>query len=209
MELIAFDSHKKYTQYNVQNYRGETIAEGRIPHEKGAIRLYLSQFSRGSPVAVETIGNWYWIVDEIESAGMIPQLVHARKAKLMMGMINKTDKLDARGLNKLQRVGVLPVVWIPPAEIRDKRDLTRTRMFLSYMRTRIKNRIHSVLAKYGLSGMCVGSDIFSKKGRRQVELLIRRLPPYTEGITRGLLSHLEELEKQIKKIEDEISAVMK
>jgi len=24
----------------------------------------------GSPVAVETIGNWYWIVDEIEAAGM-------------------------------------------------------------------------------------------------------------------------------------------
>jgi hypothetical protein len=51
-------------------------------------------------VAVETIGNWYWIVDEIEAAGCLPRLVHARKAKLMMGEINKTDKLDARGLNR-------------------------------------------------------------------------------------------------------------
>jgi len=54
-------------------------------------------------VAVETIGNWYWIVDEIERAEMLPKLVHARKAKLMLGSINKTDKLDARGLNLLQR----------------------------------------------------------------------------------------------------------
>jgi hypothetical protein len=51
----------------------------------------------GSPVAVETIGNGYWIVDEIEAAGGGRKLVHARKAKLMMGEINKTDKLDARG----------------------------------------------------------------------------------------------------------------
>jgi hypothetical protein len=33
----------------------------------------------------------------------------------MMGEINKTDKLDARGLNRLQRSGTLPTVWIPPA----------------------------------------------------------------------------------------------
>src|SRR5258705_7620794 len=35
--------------------------------------------------------------------------------KLMMGEINKTDKLDARGLNRRQRSGTLPTVWIPPA----------------------------------------------------------------------------------------------
>jgi hypothetical protein len=29
-------------------------------------------------VAVETIGNWYWIVDEIEAAGCLPRLVHAQ-----------------------------------------------------------------------------------------------------------------------------------
>jgi hypothetical protein len=67
-------------------------------------------------VAVETIGNWYWIVDEIEAAGCVPKLVHARKAKLMMGEINKTDRLDVRGLNRLQQAGTLPTVWIPPGE---------------------------------------------------------------------------------------------
>ena len=59
-------------------------------------------------MALETAGNWYWIVDEIEQAQMQPKLVHAHKAKLMLGSINKTDKLDARGLNKLQRTGTLP-----------------------------------------------------------------------------------------------------
>lgn len=70
---------------------------------------------------------------------MDPRLVHARKAKLMLGMINKTDKLDARGLNRLQRTGTLPTVWIPSGEVRDQRELPRTRMVLARTRTRIKN----------------------------------------------------------------------
>ena len=55
-------------------------------------------------------GNWYWIVTEIEQVGLRPLLVHPRKAKLMMGLINKTDKLDVHGLNRLQRNGALLTV---------------------------------------------------------------------------------------------------
>ena len=80
------------------------------PHQRGNIAGFLLQQEAGSAVALETVGNWCWIVDEIERAGMRPVLVHAGKAKLMMGCINKTDKLDAKGLNMLQRVGRLPTV---------------------------------------------------------------------------------------------------
>ena len=90
-----------------------------------------------SGVAGLGIGTGLW---RIEEAGFEPRLVHAGRAKLMLGMVNKTDKLDARGLNKLQRVGTLPVVWIPPGEVRE---LTRTRMVLVAQRTQLKNRIHA------------------------------------------------------------------
>ncbi len=86
------------------------MREGRIAHNKGALIEFLTGCERGSPVAVETIGNWYWIADEIEAAGMVPRLVHARKAKVMSDSINKTDKLDVRGINRLQRSETLPTV---------------------------------------------------------------------------------------------------
>lgn len=73
---------------------------------------------RGAPVAVETIGNCYWITNEIEAAGMVPRLVHAGEARAMSGSANKTDKLDVRGINRLQRSGTLPTVWNPPRELR-------------------------------------------------------------------------------------------
>jgi len=111
MEYIAFDSHKRYTLASVVKLSGGQLCELRVAHEPCSIRQFLSRWTAGSPVAVETVGNQYWIVDEIEKAGMLPRLVHARKAKLMMAMVNKTDKLNARGLNRLQRSGSLPTVW--------------------------------------------------------------------------------------------------
>src|SRR3989475_5055861 len=126
MEYIAFDAHKHYTLASVVRPDGQLVREERIEHDRGSLREFLERCERGSPVAVETIGNWYWIVDEIEAAGCVPKLVHARKAKLMMGEINKTDRLDVRGLNRLQQNGTLPTVWIPPGALRDQRDLPRT-----------------------------------------------------------------------------------
>src|SRR5256886_13753748 len=85
MEYIAFDAHKHYTLASVVRPDGQLVREERIEHDRGSLREFLDRCERGSPVAVETIGNWYWIVDEIEAAGCVPKLVHARKAKLMMG----------------------------------------------------------------------------------------------------------------------------
>jgi hypothetical protein len=110
MQCIAFDAHKRYTWALVEDARGRSVREGRIAHSKGAVIEFLAGRERGSPVAVETIDNWYWIADEIEAAGMVPRLVHAGKAKGMSGSVNKTDKLDVRGINRLQRSGTLPTV---------------------------------------------------------------------------------------------------
>lgn len=118
---------------------------------------------------------------------MTPHLVHARKAKLMMGMINKTDRLDVRGLNRLQRTGTLPTVWIPPAKLRDQRDLPRTRMVLAQQRIRLKNRIHATLAKYALVTPDV-TDLFGCAGREALAELVVQLPPahpICDGIPTG------------------------
>jgi transposase len=208
MNIIAFDSHKRYSQVCVQSKEGKIVCEARVEHSKGSIAGFLSDYDHGSPVALETVGNWYWIVDEIEAAGMRPRLVHAHKAKLMMGSVNKTDKLDARGLNRLQQVGTLPTVWIPPGEIRDKRELARTRMVFARERTRLKNRIHSVLDKYGLSGEFDGiSDIFGSKGRELMKEVIKQLPEETCRMTKLLLKqldvtcgHIEKIEERMKKV---------
>src|SRR5512134_1118760 len=120
-EYIAFDSHKHYTLAEREDVETGRARQTRIEHEPGAIKAFLADCEPGVAVAVEAMGSWYWIVDEIEQARACPRLVHPRKAKLMLGMINKTDKLDVHGLNRLQRAGTLPTVWIAPGKLRDLR----------------------------------------------------------------------------------------
>jgi hypothetical protein len=93
-EYIAFDSHKRYTWVDRQDHSTGKSNGHRLEHAPGAVRKYLSGSEPGTAVAVEATGNWYWIIDEIEQAGLQPRLVHPRKAKLMMGQTNKTDKLE-------------------------------------------------------------------------------------------------------------------
>ena len=145
--IIGCDAHKHYSQFAVyegNNLRGKQV---RLEHERGAIREFLSGFREGTPVALESIGYWYWIVDEMEQAGCQPLLAHPAKAKAMMGNVNKTDKLDARGLATLLRNGTLPTVWIAPSAVRDERELPGTRMAVCKIRVALKNRIHATLAK--------------------------------------------------------------
>jgi hypothetical protein len=68
MEYIAFDAHKRYTLASVVRPDDQLVREQRIAHQRGVLQQFLERCERGSPVAVETIGNWYWIVDEIEAA---------------------------------------------------------------------------------------------------------------------------------------------
>jgi transposase len=206
-EYIAFDSHKRYTIMEQENQQTSVARQRRIEHAPGAIRQALRACEAGTAVAVEATGNWYWIVSEIEQAGLRPLLVHPRKAKLMMGLINKTDRLDVHGLNRLQRNGTLPTVWIPPAELRDLRELTRVRMVLAAQRTRLKNRISATLAKYGLA-VTDASDPYCQKARPQLVGLIGQLPPHTQWATRTLLAQLDFIEGQIREQEQRLKQLI-
>lgn len=206
MNYIAFDSHKRYTLGLVEDRDGKVVKEQRIEHERGNIVEFLGGFDEGSQVAVETIGNWYWIVDEIERAGMCPQLTHAQKAKLMMAMVNKSDRLDCRGLNKLQRSGTLPTVWIPPGEVRDMRELPRLRMCFVQERTRLKNRVHATLSKYGLRVEGV-SDLFGKGGMELLRSSIIELPEHTRFSIERVLEQLQQVNEHIEAIEERMKEV--
>jgi len=206
-EYIALDSHKRYSLLEREEARTGRTMQLRIEHVRGAVSACLRRCEAGSAVALEATGHWYWIVREIEAAGLCPLLVHPRKAKLMMGLINKTDKLDVHGLNRLQRNGTLPTVWIPPAELRDLRELTRTRLVLVRSRTRLKNRLNATLAKYGL--LIEASDPFGKRARAQWRDNLKLLPEQTRFVSEQLLAQLDFIQGQIETQERRLLQLLK
>lgn len=208
MQYIALDMHKRYTQVRVEDEKGNRLEERRIEHEPGVIAAYLSRWDGGSPVALETVGNWYWMVGEIEQAKLEPRLVNAGKAKLMMGMVNKSDRLDCSGLNRLQRSGTLPTVWIPPEQLRAVRELTRARTVWVRTRTRFKNRVHATLTKYGLRIEEV-SDLFGKKGMGLVRDALGGLPEAVAFTTLQDLELIEQLGERIGACEKRIGETLR
>jgi transposase len=76
----------------------------------------------------------------------------------------KTDAVDAATLAQLLRAGLLPEAYIAPRELRDVRDLLRHRVALVAMRSAIKNRVHAILARHGVTHQ--HSDLFGKAGRQ-------------------------------------------
>lgn len=206
-EYIAFDSHKRYTLVEREDVATGKVRQYRVEHAPGAIRQALARCEPGTAVAIEATANWYWITDEIEQAHCQPRLVHPRKAKLMMGLINKTDRLDVHGMNRLQRNGTLPTVWIPPAPVRELRELTRTRVVLVAQRTRWKNRISATLAKWGLPASEY-SDPYGKSARKELEARIEPLPPQTRWVVRQMLMALDGLTVQIGELEQRLEELV-
>lgn len=205
-QYIGCDVHKRYSVFVTMDESGQASRAVRVAHGNGELEGYLSSLPDGTPVAVETTGHWYWILDAMEKAGLEPHLAHALAAKRMMVSPNKTDKLDAKGLATLLRNGTLPEVWVPSGSLRDLRGLMRSRLALRRMGTGLKNRISSALARYGLPEQFRG-DLFGKgevatKCRQQS---VAALPEYSRFATEQELDLLEAVETCVTAVTEEIS----
>ena len=106
-----------------------------------------------------------------EAHGLEPWLVNAKDVKHLPGR-PKTDRLDAVWLCKVAERGMLRPSFVPPADIRRLRDLTRYRADLVGVRTAEKNRVEKLLEDACLKVSVVASDIFGVSGRAMMAALI-------------------------------------
>jgi transposase len=74
-------------------------------------------------------------------------------------------------------------------------------MVLVGQRTKIKNRIHANLAKYGVP-VVGASDLFGVRGRLLLKKRLDELPPETKYATERLLEELDHLGEQIEGFEE-------
>ena len=101
-------------------------------------------------VVLEATWGWYWAADVISEAGGRVHLAHPLGIKGFENRRVKNDLADATMLADLLRMGRLPESWIPPASIRELRELVRYRHKLSQLRSGLKGQVHAVLGKEGV-----------------------------------------------------------
>lgn len=206
-QFIGCDAHKKFSVFVAVNEKGQTGEAMRVAHDRDIYRKFLARLPAHSAIAVEASGSYSWLVDEMERSGHHPRLCNPLEAKRRMGLTNKTDKLDAKGLAILLRNGTLPEVWIPPSELRDQRELLRLRIFLVRLRTRVKNRIHGTLSRHNVQ--IPGADLFGVQARLELGTRLPELPVHSREAVGQELATLDFLEVQIESAERRLESIMK
>jgi transposase len=150
-EYIGIDLHKAFFQVCAMTWTGERRWEQRWPTTDAGIAGLLAQCGSDSRVAVEASSPTWAFVDRIVDHVGAVHVVDARKTRLKAGYAAKTDRLDAQRLaDALRRDSVVGIYYPPPA-IRDLRELCRYRCHLARLQASVKQRIHALLLRHGVT----------------------------------------------------------
>jgi transposase len=187
-------------------------------------------------VVMEATGQYWkpiWYV--LEDQPFALKLVNAKHVKMVPG--RKTDMADAAWLAELLEHGLLRASFVPPAEIRELRDLTRYRKRLIQTHTAEQQRVQKILEDAGIKLDSVASDVLGVSGRAMLHALIDgerdpdRLADLAQGVLRKkipllrealrgrfrqhhatmlriVFEHIEQLETSIAQLDTEIDRLM-
>lgn len=102
-------------------------------------------------LVVESTTNTFDFYDQV--APLVGRALVANPAKiaLIASTRVKTDKADTLWLARLLVAGLIPEVWVPPQPVRELRSLLAHRQRLIASRTRLRNRLHSLLHRHQLA----------------------------------------------------------
>ncbi|HXJ84833.1 MAG TPA: IS110 family transposase [Candidatus Methylomirabilis sp.] len=142
-------------------------------------------------VAMESTGVYWRPVYQILEGGVQLLLVNAQHVKMVPG--RKTDIKDCQWIAQLLEHGLLRSSFVPPAPLRELRELTRYRRQLIEEHTREVNRIHKLLETANIKLGNVASDVFGASGRAMLKALIagERDAAKLADLARGLLRKKE------------------
>jgi transposase len=199
------------------------------------LKIWLKKYDV-TTIGMESTGVYWKPIFNVMEGELRIVLANAQRLKAIPR--KKTDIMDCKRIANLLRYGLLPNSFIPPKEIRDLRDLNRTRRKLVGMMTSEKNRLikvleaaniklSSVVSKIcGVSSLALIRSMLEKdrlsreeisqlakgKLKKKVDLLEKDLNGKLTNHHRFLLKmHLENIDhiaKQIKKIDEEIQRKM-
>ena len=122
-------------------------------------------------VGMEATGvYWRPVWHILEACGVPVILVNAAHVKAVPG--RKSDVADATWLASLVAHGLVRPSFVPPTQVQELRDLTRTRKQMTQERTRYVQRIHKVLEDANIKVTSVISDVLGVSGRAFLDALI-------------------------------------
>jgi transposase len=148
-------------------------------------------------VCMESAGK-YWIpVYNILEPSCQIVLAHPKYVKAIRG--KKTDKKDAKWIADIFKHDLISGSFIPPADIRQLRDLVRYRCKLTNFTTGEKNRAQNCLTVSNIKLDDVFSDVFGKAASAITTRLLESNEPFdvTPYLTKGIKASVEDIQNAV------------
>lgn len=181
----------------------EEIMHGEVDSQASLADL-LSSFE-DPQVLFEAGYGWPRLVRLLEDSDVELEMCHPHHNRAIATDRRKSDRRDAHHLAMCLKTGSYKSVYMPDAEVREERQLVRSRMNLRRRITQSKNQVHSLLAYAGVPKE--KGNIFTRKKREYLEAV--ELPDLTRNALNILLEMLDRDTDLLKRFDDLIATLNK
>ena len=150
--FVGMDLHKNYLQIAVMNEKGKVLENSKIDNNLKQVGEFFDNLNNEKTrIVMESSCVWYNIYSYLsEKRHLNVVLSNPVKTRAIASAKIKTDKLDAVKLANLLRGGYIAECYVPDRRIMDLRELVRHRAALVRMRTKLKNKSHSIVLMKGI-----------------------------------------------------------
>jgi transposase len=147
---IALDIHKQYCVIGGVDREGRVVLHA-VRVEHADLEEWLKKNLRSTDqVVIESTTNAWHVYDLLEPLVERVVVANPAKVKQIAAARVKTDVRDTFILARLLAANLVPDVWVPPAHVRELRQLLSQRRQLVETHTQIVNRMHSVAHRHHL-----------------------------------------------------------
>jgi transposase len=161
---IGMDVHKETISIAVLDSVGKRVMES-IVETKAATILQFMEGLRGSLHVTFEEGTWgSWLYDLLKPHVTKVVVCNPRKNALLKDG-NKSDRIDARKLAELLRVGSLSAVYHGEAGLRTLKELSHTYLTISKDLNRVMNRLKALYRSWAIP--CAGTSVYAPRHRSE------------------------------------------
>lgn len=217
ISMVACDLHDKTMLLKVATgrERAEKLSFENSRSSRAVMILKLKERAKQEGAtkiifAYEASGQGFGLYDELNEAAIECKVLAPTKiARSEKQKRSKTDEKDADRILDLLRGHVLagiplPSIWVPDLQVRDDREITRTRLDLTDKLTKVKIQIKTLLKRNGAEHPSDLGKGWTKKRRAWLKGLCKKGAPLKTGaqVALGtLLRQFESLHKELKILE--------
>jgi transposase len=194
---IGLDVHVENTDYVVRTWQGDVLLEGTCASIYRDLRGILQPYYASCVVGMEACTAFYPL-----RAGFLKEDISVKIANVLRirQLVSTNDRIDARRLSDMLRLGSFPESYIPDKEIQEIRDLVTLRHSFLEELNKAQSRIWAMLTRKGIR--IPERSLFSQKGFEMVTEASKT--EKGDANMRFLIAHYETIEKALKESTDNL-----